>query len=223
MLGEADHNPEFSQHDPVLFLHSGTQHLAVHVDELISTTEVVIKNTGSQMAQAPGIEGATLTGDGDIILILNPVKLLQRNDVQKTLRAPLATLKNAGKRKSPKTPTVMVVDDSLTVRKVTCRLLEREGCDVLIAKNGVEALALLKDATPNVMLVDLEMPKMNGFELIKNIRNNPKTAHIAIIIISSRTAEKHRKIAKDLGVDIFLGKPYKEDELLQNLSNFIQK
>lgn len=223
LLGEADHNPEFSQHDPVLFLHSGTQHLAVHVDELISTTEVVIKNTGSQMAQAPGIEGATLTGDGDIILILNPVKLLQRNDVQKTLRAPLATLKNAGKRKSPKTPTVMVVDDSLTVRKVTCRLLEREGCDVLIAKNGVEALALLKDATPNVMLVDLEMPKMNGFELIKNIRNNPKTAHIAIIIISSRTAEKHRKIAKDLGVDIFLGKPYKEDELLQHLSNFIQK
>lgn len=223
LLGESDHSPEFSQHDHVLFLHSGTQFLAVHVDELISNTEVVIKNTGSQMDQAPGIEGATLTGDGDIILILNPVKLLQRNDVQKTLRAPMNTLKNAGKRKSPKTPTVMVVDDSLTVRKVTCRLLEREGCDVMIAKNGVEALALLKDAIPNVMLVDLEMPKMNGFELIKNIRNNPKTAHIAIIIISSRTADKHRKIAKDLGVDIFLGKPYKEDDLLQHLSNFIQK
>mgnify|MGYP003551739831 FL=1 len=93
----------------------------------------------------------------------------------------------------------------------------------MIAKNGVEALALLKDAIPNVMLVDLEMPKMNGFELIKNIRNNPKTAHIAIIIISSRTADKQRKIAKDLGVDIFLGKPYKEDDLLQHLSNFIQK
>ncbi|MBL8497128.1 hybrid sensor histidine kinase/response regulator [Nitrosomonas sp. JL21] len=223
LLGESDHNPEFSQHDHVLFLHSGTQHLAIHVDELISNTEVVVKNTGAQMAQAPGIEGATLTGDGEIILILNPVKLMQRQDVQKMLRAPLNTLKNAGKRKLPKTPTVMVVDDSLTVRKVTCRLLEREGCDVLIAKNGVEALALLKDTMPNVMLVDLEMPKMNGFELIKNIRNNPKTAHIAIIIISSRTAEKHRKIAKDLGVDIFLGKPYKEDDLLQHLSNFIQK
>lgn len=223
LLGESDHNPEFSQHDHVLFLHSGTQYLAVHVDELISNTEVVIKNIGAQMAQAPGIEGATLTGDGEIILILNPVKLLQRIDVQKTLRAPLNSLRNAGKRKSPKTPTVMVVDDSLTVRKVTCRLLEREGCDVLIAKNGVEALALLKDGIPNVMLVDLEMPKMNGFDLIKNIRSNPKTAHIAIIIISSRTADKHRKIAKDLGVDIFLGKPYKEDDLLHHLSNFIQK
>ncbi len=223
LLGEADHNPEFTKHSQVLFLHSGTQHLAIQIDELISNTEVVIKNIGSQLAQAPGVEGATITGDGDIILILNPVKLLQRNDVQQALRTPVRNLTNAAQKKSPQTPTIMVVDDSLTVRKVTCRLLEREGCNVLIAKNGVEAIALLQETTPDVMLIDLEMPKMNGFDLIKNIRTNPKTAHIAVIIISSRTAEKHRKVANDLGINVFLGKPYKEDELLSHLSNFVRK
>lgn len=117
----------------------------------------------------------------------------------------------------------MVVDDSLTVRKVTCRLLEREGCDVLIAKNGAEAVDILQETIPDVMLIDLEMPKMNGFELIRKVRDNPATVHMPVIIISSRTAEKHRKIAKDLGVDVFLGKPYKEDELLDHLSDLIRK
>jgi len=223
LLGEPDHIPEIAKHSQVLFLHSGTQYLAIHVDALLSNTEVVVKNTGSQLAHAPGVEGATITGDGEIILILNPVKLLQRNDVQKVLNTPAPELTTASQKKSTTTPTVMVVDDSLTVRKVTCRLLEREGCDVLIAKNGVEAIQILQEIIPDAMLIDLEMPKMNGFELIKNIRTKPETAHIPIIIISSRTAEKHQKIAQDLGVNIFLGKPYKEEELLNHLSELIKK
>jgi chemosensory pili system protein ChpA (sensor histidine kinase/response regulator) len=223
LLGESGHAPEITQHSQVLFLHSGTQYLAIHVDELISNTEVVIKNIGSQLAHAPGVEGATITGDGEIILILNPVKLLQRNDVQKVLNTPITGWDAAGQKKSTDTPTIMVVDDSLTVRKVTCRLLEREGCDVLIAKNGAEAMKILQESIPDIMLIDLEMPKMNGFELIKNVRANPQTADTPIIIISSRTAEKHRKIAKDLGIDVFLGKPYKEVELLNHLSGLIRK
>ena len=223
LLGQTDHIPEITKHSQVLFLHSGTQYLAVHVDDLIGNTEVVVKNTGSQLAHAPGVEGATITGDGEIILILNPVKLIQRADVQKVLSTPLPGLTAIAQKKTNTAPTIMVVDDSLTVRKVTCRLLEREGCDVLIAKNGKEAIEILQDSIPDVMLIDLEMPKMNGFELIKWARANPKTAHIPMIIISSRTAEKHRKIAKDLGVNIFLGKPYKEDELLNHLSELIRK
>ncbi|MEK6595589.1 MAG: response regulator, partial [Pseudomonadota bacterium] len=113
--------------------------------------------------------------------------------------------------------------DSLTVRKVTCRLLEREGCDVLIAKNGLEAVKILQDIIPDVMLVDLEMPKMNGFELIEKVRSTPETTHIPIIVISSRSAEKHQKMAKDLGVNIFLGKPYKEEVLLTHLSELIKQ
>lgn len=223
LLGESGVVPETAKHSQVLFLHSGTQYLAVHVDELLGSSEVVAKNIGAQLAQAPGVEGATITGDGEVILILNPVKLMQRSDVQKVLSTPVTALAPAKKKKTAAQPAVMVVDDSLTVRKVTCRLLEREGCDVLIAKNGAEAVDILQETIPDVMLIDLEMPKMNGFELIKKVRDNPATAHMPVIIISSRTAEKHRKIAKDLGVDVFLGKPYKEDELLDHLSDLIEK
>ncbi len=224
LLGEPDHVPEMSKKSHVLFLHSGTQYLAVHIDELLDNTEVVIKNLGSQLTQAPGIEGATITGNGEVILIMNPVKLMPRSDVQKNLNTPTKLSLGSNQRKKPKTtPTIMVVDDSLTVRKVTCRLLEREGCDVLIAKNGAEAIKILQDTIPDVMLVDLEMPKMNGFELIRNIRARSKTAKIPIIIISSRTAEKHQKLAKELGVNVFLGKPYKEDTLIKHLAKFISK
>lgn len=224
LLGELSHVPEMTKKSHVLFLHSGTQYLAVHVDELIEDSEVIIKNLGDQLNQAPGIEGATITGDGGVILIMNPVKLLQRDDAQKLLSTPTKISLSAHQRKKAKTtPTIMVVDDSLTVRKVTCRLLEREGCDVLIAKNGVEAMDILKETIPDVMLIDLEMPKMNGFELIKNIRSKSRIAKIPIIIISSRTAEKHQKLAQELGVNVFLGKPYKEDTLLKHLVKFFSK
>lgn len=219
LLGEANPVSATAKHNQVLFLHSGTQYLAVHVDELRSETEVAVKNAGAQLAQAPGVEGATITGDGEVILILNPVKLLQRRDVKEVFNTPLAKLTAAAAlKKSARPPSVMVVDDSLTVRKVTCRLLEREGCEILIAKNGKEAAEILRETVPDVMLIDLEMPKMNGFELIRHVRANPETAKIPIIIISSRTAEKHRKIASDLGVSVFLGKPYKEEELLNHLA-----
>ncbi|UJP04781.1 MAG: hybrid sensor histidine kinase/response regulator [Nitrosomonas sp.] len=209
---------ETAQYHQVLFLHSGTQYLAVHVDELLGETEVAVKSAGSQLAKLPAVEGATITGDGDVVLILNPVKLLQRNDTKQALKLPLAKLNTAARAQSVKTPTVLIVDDSLTVRKVTCRLLEREGCEILTAKNGAEALEILQETLPDVMLIDLEMPKMNGFELIKRVRANPKSAGIPIIIISSRTAEKHQKIARELGVNVFLGKPYKEEVLLGHLS-----
>lgn len=206
-----------ANHNCVLFLRSGDHRVAIHVDELCGEAEVAIKTAGPQLAKAPGVEGATITGDGDVILILNPIKLLQRSDVKKVFKTPVAKLTAAAQKKSTKAPSVMVVDDSLTVRKVTCRLLEREGCDILIAKNGKEAIEILQESVPDIMLIDLEMPKMNGFELIERVRKTPATKHIPIIIISSRTAEKHRKIANDLGVSVFLGKPYKEEELLDHL------
>ncbi len=223
LLGEFDHPPEITPHSEILFLHSGTQYLAIHVDKLMGEKEVVVKNIDSQLAYAPSVEGATITGDGEVILILNPVKLIQRKDAQKVFNTPVAELGAIPQKKSTMVPTIMVVDDSLTVRKVTCRLLEREGCDVLIAKNGVEAMQILQDTIPDVMLIDLEMPKMNGFELIKNVRASADTANIPIIIISSRSADKHQKIANDLGVNVFLGKPYKEEELLNHLSELINR
>ncbi len=114
----------------------------------------------------------------------------------------------------------MVVDDSLTVRKVTSRLLEREGYQVLTAKDGVDALEQMKDALPDVMLVDIEMPRMDGFDLARHVRGDPRTHGIPIIIISSRTAEKHRSQAAQLGVNAFLGKPFQESDLLEHVARF---
>ncbi len=223
LLGDLDHIPETKRHNRILLLQSGTVPLAVHIDELIGNSEVVVKSIGPQLAHAPGIEGATVTGDGEVILILNPVKLIQREDAQEILSAPPSKSALNTQKLTPPAPTILVADDSLTVRRVTCRLLEREGCNVLIAKNGLDAIELLRETIPDVMLVDLEMPKMDGFELIRTIRNNPLTTNIPIIIISSRTAEKHRAMATALGVNIFLGKPYQEEELLTHISKFIQQ
>jgi chemosensory pili system protein ChpA (sensor histidine kinase/response regulator) len=116
---------------------------------------------------------------------------------------------------------VMIVDDSLTVRKITSRTLTRAGFDVITAKDGIDALELLNERTPDVILLDIEMPRMDGFEFTKTIKNEPKNAHIPIIMITSRTAEKHRNRAKELGVDLYLGKPYQEEELIRNLREML--
>jgi chemosensory pili system protein ChpA (sensor histidine kinase/response regulator) len=120
-------------------------------------------------------------------------------------------------------PTVMIVDDSLTVRKITGRLLAREGYNVATAKDGVDAMEQLQEAVPDVMLVDIEMPRMDGFDLSRNVRADSRLKRIPIIMITSRTADKHRAYAKEIGVNVYLGKPYQEEELLAHIASFVQK
>ena len=124
--------------------------------------------------------------------------------------------------KAAAAPTIMVVDDSLTVRKITGRLLAREGFQVVTAKDGVDALEQLQETLPDVMLVDIEMPRMDGFDLTRNVRADARLKHIPIIMISSRTAEKHQNYAKEIGVNVFLGKPFQEDELLGHIAGFVK-
>jgi chemosensory pili system protein ChpA (sensor histidine kinase/response regulator) len=202
-------------YNPVLLLRSGMQRIAVRVDEIVGHQEIVVKNIGPQVARVPGVAGATVLPDGSIVLIVNPVQLVQRARV-------------AGERSSvpaapavSSAPIVMVVDDSLTVRKITSRLLEREGYQVLTAKDGLDALAQIVDTLPQVMLLDIEMPRMDGFDLARNLRGDPRTRNVPIIMISSRTADKHRSQAAELGVNVFLGKPYPEGELLQHIAGYV--
>jgi chemosensory pili system protein ChpA (sensor histidine kinase/response regulator) len=164
----------------------------------------------------PGVAGATVLADGGIALIVNPVQLAQRPARAESTRA-VAPVAAAGK---PAGPIIMVVDDSLTVRKVTSRLLEREGYRVLTAKDGVDALEQMQDALPDVMLVDIEMPRMDGFDLARIVRREPRTREIPLIIISSRTAEKHRNQAAQIGVNAFLGKPFQDSDLLEHIARF---
>lgn len=222
ILGKFDQQPETKRHNHILLLHKGDKRLAIHVDELIGNREVIVKNIGPQIMHAPGVEGATVTGEGIPVLILNPLKLLHREDVQQILKTPVFDIIAKSTHKDEPKATILVVDDSLTVRKVTSRLLEREGYKVLTAKQGLEAIEVIAEIKPDIILADLEMPIMNGFELIQNIRSNSDTAHIPIIIITSRTAEKHRKMAAELGANEFLGKPYKEEDLLNHITRLMQ-
>ena len=206
----------FQNYNSVLLLRSGVQRVALHVDELIGNQEIVVKNIGPQLARVPGIAGATVLADGQIALIINPVQLALRpaRTVVKQAAAPVA---DAARRTGP---MVMVVDDSLTVRRVTSRLLEREGYRVVMAKDGVDALERMQEELPEVMLVDIEMPRMDGFDLARAVRRDPRTRDIPIIIISSRTADKHRSQAAQIGVNAFLGKPFQESDLLEHVARF---
>ncbi len=228
LLGDLHHNPETARYNPVLLLRAGQNVAAVHVDEMIGNQEVVVKNIGPQLARVSGIAGATVLGSGEIVLIINPVQLAQRPDLpvyspHEDRLAPMVPKMTAtAAAASPAgPPLVMIVDDSLTVRKITSRTLTRAGFDVVTAKDGIDALELLGDQSPDVILLDIEMPRMDGFEFTKTIKGDPKHAHIPIIMITSRTAEKHRNRAKELGVDLYLGKPYQEDELIRNLREML--
>lgn len=216
LLGTPGAQPEPRRYAAVLFLRSGSNAIALHVDEIAgSNQEIVVKPIGPQLQRVPGIAGATVLGSGEIALIINPVLLALREAA-----APAAA--PAPATQVPLLPVVMVVDDSLTVRKITGRLLAREGYDVIVAKDGVEAMEKLQEAVPDVMLVDIEMPRMDGFDLTRNVRADPRLVHIPIIMITSRTAEKHQGYAREIGANLFLGKPFQEEELLGHIAGFVK-
>lgn len=196
-------------HHAVLRLRSGLHQLALVVDSVIGKQEIVVKPLGSQLAHLPGLLGATVLGDGRIVLILNPVPLAGQAPV--AIPSPPAAA-------SPPAPTILIVDDSVTVRKFTGRLLTRAGYQVVLAKDGVEALERLAEIDVQAILTDLEMPRMDGFELIGHLRSEARWAQVPITVITSRTAEKHRSHALALGANHYLGKPYEEASLLALLA-----
>ncbi|KQN79311.1 chemotaxis protein [Duganella sp. Leaf61] len=227
LLGDVDMQPQVNQSAPVMMLKNGTERLALQVDEVLGNREVVVKNIGPQLARMAGIAGATVLGSGDIVLILNPVALLHHLAQSPEARAQYAqavhgdTAADAGTATRAHAATVMVVDDSMTVRRVTGRLLEREGYRVLLAKDGVDALEQLREHQPDLLLVDIEMPRMDGFDLTRQVRGDERTAGIPIIMITSRSADKHRNYALDLGVNAFFGKPFQEPELLETMEKLL--
>jgi len=168
---------------------------------------------GAQLSTVRWITGGTIMGDGQVALIID-VNALVRSDVAK-LGVHEET--ESVMLEDESGITVMVVDDSITVRKVTSRLLSRHNMDVITAKDGVDALDVLQDRTPDVVLLDVEMPRMDGFELARHMKNTSTLKHIPIIMITSRTGEKHRQRAMNIGVNSYLGKPYQEEELLENI------
>ena len=217
LLGQTDQTHPTQPRNAVLLLRSGNQRSAILVDELTGNREVVVKNIGPQLARISGIAGATVLGNGQVVLIINPVQLALRKDQHGAQQSALAPAVPATAAK-----VVMVVDDSLTVRKITGRMLAREGYQVITAKDGLDALQMLQDSVPDVMLLDIEMPRMDGFELTRTMRADPKLASVPIIMITSRTADKHRDHAFSLGVNDYLGKPFQEEVLLARIAELLE-
>ena len=226
LLGDRETRPEEQRYNWLLLLRAGAQTLALHVDGLRGNQEIVVKNAGPQLTRIIGMAGATVLADGEVALILNPVALASRSlgsnadgdaiedDAGAMTEAPPVAVRP---------PTVMVVDDSLTVRRITGRLLEREGYRVLTAKDGVDALEQLIDTVPDVVLSDIEMPRMDGFDLVRNLRADARTRALPVIMITSRLADKHRRYAEEVGANHYLGKPYQEEELLALLAGYTHR
>jgi chemosensory pili system protein ChpA (sensor histidine kinase/response regulator) len=224
LLGEPD-SPVPHRKIPVLLLKSGVLRAAVRVDEIIGNREVVVKTIGPQLARLSGVAGATVLGNGQVVLILNPVNLVHREGAagEVVVSAAAETVPQAPAPVKAAAPLVMVVDDSLTVRKITGRMLSREGYEFVAAKDGVDALQQLQDVRPDVILLDVEMPRMDGFEFARNVRADEATKSIPIIMITSRTADKHRNRALELGVNEYMGKPYQEEQLLALIARYTRE
>ncbi|WP_440811855.1 Hpt domain-containing protein [Pseudomonas syringae] len=204
---------------PVLLVHLQDQWVAVQVDALAGSREIVVKSLGAQFSGVQGISGATILGDGRVVLILDlmaQIRTLQGLPFRGLTPVSYSEVEHA------RPLLVMVVDDSVTVRKVTSRLLERHGMHVLTAKDGIDAMSLLQEHTPDIMLLDIEMPRMDGFEVASQIRQDEELKGLPIIMITSRSGQKHRDRAMALGVNEYLSKPYQETVLLESIAYWSQ-
>ncbi len=204
---------------PLLMTRTGDQRAAIRVSTVVGSREIVVKSVGPQLSSVPGFFGATIMGDGSVVVILDLAPLVRHGAALR--QAPELAAEIEAELPAPvvvrRAPLVMVVDDSITMRKVTSRVLERNELDVITAKDGLDAVEQLQDKVPDVMLLDIEMPRMDGYELATYMKNDPRLRKVPIIMITSRTGEKHRQRALEIGVERYLGKPYQESDLLQNV------
>ena len=215
LLGDAASPLVAERNNIVLLIGDGQRRVAIHVDSLSVNQDVTLKDMGPQLGRINSLKGATVTGSGRVLLVVDPLALQARASIK--LRAT-----DQVRTAAQDNPLVLIVDDSMTVRKVTSRLMERAGYRVAVAKDGVEGLELVQAMLPAVILLDIEMPRMDGFEFTRHLRADLATCKLPIIMISSRTAEKHRVHAEQLGVNLFLGKPFQDDQLLGAVAGFTQ-
>jgi len=207
--------PEQDVTIPVVLVRAGEHSTGLIADELVGSREIVVKSVGPQISSIRGISGATILGDGRIVVIL---------DIGALVRAEWRGRQQPVQReKTDRRTFVMVVDDSITVRRVTQRLLERNGMRVITARDGLDAVTLLQDNVPDIILLDIEMPRMDGYEVAAHVRNDPRLSNVPIIMITSRVGEKHRARAIELGVNDYLGKPYQEAQLLDAIAPLVEQ
>jgi len=214
--GQAAKLPQDEPFIPVILVRAGEFSAALLTDEMIASREIVVKSIGPQLASIRGISGATILGDGRIVLILDIAALVRTG-------APVVELKKAAPAPTDDRPLALVVDDSITVRRVTERFLQRSGLRVVTAKDGLDAISVMAEHKPDIILLDIEMPRMDGYEFASHVRNDDRVADVPIIMVTSRVGDKHRARAIELGVNDYLGKPYQDAALLEAIGRLLEE
>jgi chemosensory pili system protein ChpA (sensor histidine kinase/response regulator) len=225
LLGLPPGLPTEEEQQPLLLTRAGDLRAAIRIDAVLGSREIVVKSVGPQISSVPGLLGATIMGDGSVLIILDLAPLVRHGIIRREQRLAegLSAVQAPVIEEVQVRPLVMVVDDSITMRKVTSRVLERHEYEVSTAKDGVDALEKLHERVPDLMLLDIEMPRMDGYELATHMKADPRLRDVPIIMITSRSGDKHRQRAFDIGVDRYLGKPYQEAELLVQIGEVLEQ
>ena len=206
---------------PTLLFRSAEASAALQVEAVLGNQEIIVKPVGPQFNAVSGISGATVLGDGRVVVVLELAALVRNIGSQAQKQAESRALRAARQEARPEKISIMVVDDSITMRKVTARILERHGIQSITAKDGLDAVAMLQTQVPDLAILDIEMPRMDGFEVVAHVRNQPHLRHMPIIMVTSRGGEKHRERAFKLGVNDYLTKPYQEEQLMQSIRKIL--
>jgi|GEM_PF-561657 len=222
LLGKPLNLPvNLKQQLPMLLFRSGDMRIALLVDNIISNREIVIKTVGRQLGTISAINGATILGDGQVVFILDIPTLIETSKDVHLDNNDAVNLERELSQIQDSPVTAMVVDDSITMRKASGNLLKRLGFEVMTARDGIDALSQLHEHKPDIILLDVEMPRMDGFEFASIVRNDADFRHLPIIMITSRTGQKHRDRALEIGVNSYLGKPYQEEELVTEMQKLL--
>jgi len=216
LLGEAP-TPLGEDTVSILMIKAGEQRAAFRVPQLLGHREIVIKPVGPQISSVPGILGGTITGDGQVVIIIDSGPLIRQALMSGARPAP--PMESIDIR--PRQPLAMVVDDSITMRKVTSRVLESHEFDVITARDGIDATEQMQERIPDVLLLDVEMPRMDGYEVAEYVRADARLRHIPIVMITSRAGQKHRERGKKAGANAYLSKPYKESDLIAEVDRLL--
>ena len=206
---------------PVLLFRSAEASAALQVEAVLGNQEIIVKPVNPQFNGVPGISGATVLGDGRVVVVLDLAALVRHIGSQRQKQAESRALRVARQEARHEKLTIMVIDDSITMRKVTSRILERHNIQAITAKDGLDAVAMLQTQVPDLAILDIEMPRMDGFEVVAHVRNQPHLRHLPVIMVTSRGGEKHRQRAMKLGVNDYLTKPYQEEQLLQSIRKIL--
>ena len=208
---------------PVLIVRSGVRPLAVAVGELVGKEDVVIKNPGGLLERVGPFAGATVTGDGRVILLVDPSRLAEAAEASRRVPGGIPERGHARERVETVKRRILLVDDSISVRRFVGQMLEKANFDVITANDGAEALRRLAGTAVDAVITDLEMPRLNGYELIEDLRARASTRAVPAVVLTTRAGAKHVSLARRLGIAHYVTKPVDEKAFVRLIGSLTER